>query len=579
MDGYLAWVEWTDRATPGSTGAFPRENEHLPLLVETGPLRVHVPHDVPRARVGPIHVLGYGRIDDAEELARRLEGALEARGLDLVAHAFLRWGADLGPHLAGDYAFVLFDARDGSVVALRDPSGTKPLVFRRVGTSLLFARDPATLAQATNPKAPLEEREVRAFLLGGSTSVERTMFDGVRRLPSGHALRATSGALTTWRFWRPPSEPVHTTFEEARAEVARRLRLAVAARVDVASPVLVHASGGIDSSSLAAVATHLEPARDVRLVHVHCEGSDERAWARDLARHLGRHVEEIEAPPSEAIDDRLDPSHPFRYPLAAISHGVERFARREGARTLLMGLGGDEVFFERGVFRDLAKSLRFRELLAETWRDDVYSSRSGRFFLREALLDFVPSSLRAARARLRTTRPRPWLRGLDVETHDAPAPDAHFSSHTQATTWEWLTSAAIAAGVETEERGLRAAGIALRCPFLDKRLMEWVLALPFQHRVPHGRMKALLRDALGDALPPSIRERRTVMDYDAPIARALSAKMPALRRVLYEGPWRADPFVDRREAQRLFEAVVAGRDTSSSTTVWDIVSLELWLRA
>ena len=525
---------------------------------------------------GTIFVAGDVRLDDEDELASKLR-APGSRGLDLVARTYDALGDGFERSLFGDFAFVLVDCDRRVVVAARDASGVRPLVYRQVGDSFLFARDPVALTSSTSD---LDEGSILEFLRGAPASNERTMFRGVSRLPPGHVLRATADGARVARFWRPAELELEIESADSRDRFRELFLAAVAARARSDRAILATVSGGLDSSAIAVAGAHALPRGDLGLAHACFREADELEWVRAVEARSELPIEIVDATPSSIIDDDLDPSHPFRDPLAAGARKIAAFGAQVGARVVLSGIGGDELLFERGVYRDLAAHGKWVTLFRETILAAPYSTRNGRFFFRDALVSRIPQPLRALRRRLRRTVDRsPWIRGSQRDDGPGDLEPRAFVSHTREQTWRWMTGAALGATIESEERAWRRAGLELRVPFLDRRLVELVLALPYPLRLPHGRMKAILRDSLGDILPPSVRERRVVTSYDGALRAAIRAKKSAISAVLEKGPWRSEPFVDRVCARRAFESIAhETSDIDLMTSLWDVASLELWLR-
>ena len=533
--------------------------------------------DSPTELSGTILVVGHVRLDEEHVLASEL-GRPDARGLDLVARAYLAFGEGFERRLLGDFAFVLIDRDRRVLLAARDPSGVRPLVYRHERGSLSFTRDPTTLAAAASD---FDERSIFDFLHGTAATRERTMFRGVLRLPPGHVLRATADTIRVARSWRPAQIDFAGDAPEARERFRTDFFSAVTARAKNARTTMAHVSGGLDSSSIAASAALIIPSTQLALVHAHFRDADELTWVRALEERLARSIEIVDATPSREIDDALDPSHPYRDPLAAGASGIAAVGTRLGAHVVLSGIGGDELLFERGVYRDLAAHGNWATLFRETILVSPYSTRSGQAFFRDALVSRVPRSLRALRRRLRRTAyDRPWIREPLRRDREASAEPPLFASHARELTWQWITSTALTATIESEERAWRRGGFELRVPFLDRRLLELVLSLPFAMRLPRGRMKALLRDSLEDVLPAAVRERSRVTTYDGAVRAAIRAKKSAISTIFDDGPWHSAPFVDRAQARRAFAAL---RDETSDidvmTALWDVISLELWLRA
>ena len=175
----------------------------------------------------------------------------------------------------------------------------------------------------------------------------------------------------------------------------------------------------------------------------------------------------------------------------------------------------------------------------------------------------------------------PWLRAMTTETEES-ADDLGrhvWLSQTQRFTWEWLSSPGLVATLEAEDRAATRDGLEMRYPFLDRRLAELVLGTAYEHRIPSGRMKVLLRDALADLLPVALRERTHVTVFDRAITTAITKKSRFLSEAINEGPWRSQPYLHRDRARLALRQFLARpTDCALGIAVWDMASLEHWLR-
>ena len=169
---------------------------------------------------------------------------------ELILAAYAAWGERFLDRVAGDFAFVLWDARHARLLCACDQIGVVPLALRATRRST--AR--GVLARAS-PPAPgvcsdaLDEQAVADFLLTGQAgSFGTTAFAAIRRLPPAHAMRWSDGRLQLRRYWEAPEfEPLLRL--PAPAEYAARFRQlleqAVADRIDP-GPLTTHLSGGMD---------------------------------------------------------------------------------------------------------------------------------------------------------------------------------------------------------------------------------------------------------------------------------------------------------------------------------------------
>ena len=449
--------------------------------------------------------------------------------------AFGRAELGFAEHLDGEFAALVCDGR--RVVAARSALSGPALWYVVTRGGIVFSERPDPLLALTD--RTVEPDTIREFLRGQLTHPERTFWRGLRRLPPGHVLCATTAGITVRRWFERPAG------EDSRpSELRARLEQAVAERLDRERPTMVHLSGGIDSSAVAALAAR--SGRPVVLAAGRYPG-----LACDEGRFIDAARASIAAPYREwngaATRAAFDPplAHPWVELQAGDAAAEIGLAHSIGARTILTGHGGDELFFERGTFRDLARHGRLLRLLSETRLAPRYSTRGTRFWLGDAL-----RGVRAPRA----------------------------ESHTQAATWAWLTGAHAAWMRDLSDDAMARAGLAYRRPLLDGRLARFVLALPWRDRLPSGRMKALLRDAVADLLPAAIVERTCVTTFESAILHHARAARDAAVEWLERGRWRSEPYVARAEARALL--LRADRDDiAAAQTLHTVLSVERWLRA
>lgn len=444
--------------------------------------------------------------------------------------------ADLGfaEHLEGEFAALVCDGR--RVIAARSALA---------GPALWYVVRPGRIALSVEPEPLLKFTErtvepdtIRDFLRGELSDPERTFWRGLRRLPPGHVLCATPSSISVVRWFRLPAG------ESRAADLRTQLETAVRARLDPEAPTMVHLSGGIDSSAIAALAARTQ--RPVVLAAGRYPGldCDEGRFIEAARRTLAAPYREwngstLREPPAPSL------AHPWIELQAGDAEAEVELARSIGARWILTGHGGDELLFERGVFRDLARRGNLPRLLREARLAPRYSTRTARFWLGDA------------------------VRGLR-------RPDA--ASHTQDATWNWLRSPHAAWMRDLQDHALARAGLAYRRPFLDGRLAQFVLALPWRDRLPSGRMKAILRDAVADLLPAEIVERTEVTTFESAILHHARAARKSAVHVLEEGRWRSEPYFSRAEARGLVARLDDG-DAGAAQTLHAVTSVERWLRA
>jgi asparagine synthetase B (glutamine-hydrolysing) len=306
--------------------------------------------------------------------------------------------------------------------------------------------------------------------------------------------------------------------------------------------------------------------------------ADESRWVDILARHVSLPNEQWDAMTFDA-EDVCDVASPGRILVPGMVAAGTRVARSRGANVVLNGVGGDEVFFEHGVFRDLAAHAQWRALWREARLAPRYSTRGATRWLRDALAAITPNTLHTARNGLRGLRLRepewmtPELRALDPVERETDGALVDWPSHTQRWTWRAVTN------IDLGPMQAGRVGVETRSPLLDRRVVDVVLSAHWHWRIPHGRMKVLLRDALIDLLPWQIAERAVMPSFEAAVQGAMKRRLSWVRELFHEGPWSSEAYVHRSRARAMLSGFVTSGRWTDMHTVWTIASLEAWLRS
>ncbi len=540
------------------------------------------------ARRGALLAAGDVRLDNRAEVASwagvRAAGASD---LELVLAAYAARGAGCLDGVLGDFSIVLWDGDRGTLTALRDPFGVKPLFFSRQGDVVLLSSRAAALGR----EGDLDEEWIADFLVGGIGPRDRTVWAGVQAVVPGEVLAWRDGSLSRRRFWSAADfAPAEAVDERAATDTFRGLlEEAVRVRMEGGVPVWSQLSGGLDSSSVVSVAQTLAAAGrgpgiagTVTLVETLGDG-DERKYSDVVVGRWGLRNETVVDPwawqddglPAERTDEPR-----AHFPFWARDRAMVAAVRRAGGRVLLSGQGPDHYLTGNlGHVTDLVAAGRVRTAMRELVRHAVAERQSFWTGLgRHAIHPFLPTWLKLRRARPHEQLPR-WLdpgfvRRMDVARRlpmvrglAAPRGGSLFA-HQVASELEGLSGML--------ERGPFQEGIEMRYPFLHRPLVEHSLRLPPAMRVRPGAGKHVLREAMRGILPEEIRTRRGKGGIDARLLWALHRERARLDHLL------RDPEIARRgwvRADDLRAATEQARqgEVASLPFLLCSLSLETWL--
>lgn len=548
---------------------------------------------------GDCRIVWDGRIDNRPELL----GCLEADGIDagqrtdpeLLLGAYRRWGPACLGRVIGDFAFVLWDTPRRRLFCGRDRLGLKPLYYAWGGTTLYVGSEARALAVALGGMPEPDDEMVLAFLLREFREEDhpRTFFRGIRRLPPGHILLADGGGLRVERYWGlNPSSVIHYARDDEYVERFRELfDEAVRARLRSYFPVGVFLSGGLDSSAIAATAARFSgddgiPSLEAFTTYGPDPSSDERRYASCVVRASGLKGHELDAGDRAPFDGLGDVAR-VESPVVGVGRARDaeniEAIRSRGCRVVLTGEGGDQLLDEIGYLADLLAGLRFGRFVRETRALARWYRADWRAIAVEAANCLVPPPIKYWGKRLVRGVPPPWVnrdlaRAVDLRARvRAPRVPVRFPSWAQAETYGAVMSPYYIVKLEVDERAAARVGLDFRYPFLDSRLVEFVMAIPWDRRTRGGERKRILRAATRHVVPEEVRLRRGKGDWTGSMDRALLALCLADPPVpLRDETGRLGRYLDRRGAEALVRRYVEG-DRDLRWEVWSLITLDWWL--
>jgi asparagine synthase (glutamine-hydrolysing) len=394
------------------------------------------------------------------------------------------WGLDRAlKRCAGMFAFLAWNRRERALYAVRDRMGIKPLVMARLDDgSLCFASSTGAMVRATPEVSwPIHEPALASFFVLGAPFTRSTVFAGMERVPPASYLRcAPDGKVTTVRYWKPTPNPAFTV--EDLIGVVREHGAA-----DVPSALFL--SGGVNSSFLASV-------MDLDCIHLR---SPETRYAETVAGAFGRGLVCVEPDLAGYREDvsRVVAQHGEPLMSCGIPHAAARAAGRAGYKMAVSAYGADELFhgYPRTPMPGYAPSfLPLHERASCTFLNGqlAHIFRDARHFRMEGA-NLRPPSLRDIGRRILA---------------EYSLPDFSPSANHR---WLELMTYVLFDLNPTLDAASMAAGLEVRLPFLDHRIVEGVLSWPPERLVTarFGR-KSPLREHLAGLLPEALFNRPKV---------------------------------------------------------------------
>jgi len=541
-----------------------------------------------------------GFVDNARELARELGMPESAVAEAVIARGYERWQEGVLERLRGDFAVLVWDHERRRGLIACDQIGARSMFVRSAGSRLYFASDLIALLELLPNRPGPDHRALLEYLSLTPFAQSRTMYEGVRHFPAAHAMWLEEPGWRGFRYWSPTfAGVVDASEDELAEEVKRVMTAAVQRRLASRGATAITMSGGLDSTTVAALAQHVAPTnvRSYSTAMPDFPDEDESFYVERMREFTGIAATILTARPQGMVAAGLRDLQARLLPAVTTTDFVRQplyeAARMDGAGMLLGGDGGDEVFGTRTpLIADRLVQGRVTSAVALARRHpgiwerpplhrvlrgvleiglDTYSPHLVDDLMRQARgpAAYAPAWLHASEARLlfearaqtswkRQAGPRWW----------ASLADALTRNHARLGLFDEMRTS------------VSRHGLDYRHPLLDFELVDLALRLPPELSFEPAFNRPLLRRAMRGSLPEEVRTRPTKTNFVPVALCALLEDLPTIKRVLSASDAEINRYAQPRVVADLLEGNLhAGRLNGDwLTQVWRLFMGECWLR-
>ena len=573
-------------------------------------------------RRGSLMLTADVRLDNREELidvlALGASQGIQLTDAEIVLAAYNRWGVRCAKKLIGAYAFAIWDEINQQMYCARDHYGLKPFYYTYLkGQRFAFASEIKAILQLEDVPRALNEKAIADHLMVPiKDDATFTFYKHISRLEAGHYLIVNDARIRIARYWDlDPGYEVRLSSDVEYAEALReKFKEAVHCRLRSAYPIGAMLSGGLDSSSIVGVAAKKLGAERKSLhtfsaVFDTVQKSDERPFIDAVISKydpfLLPHVLRADTvSPFYAYNDLL------RYQDSAVQAGNMYFfwklyekAHEEGVRVMLDGFDGDTTLSHGiGYLHELAHNGKWltlykevkkgRQLWGMPWKSHMWKwvkvyglvpAVSRVLPVRRMLERKKKAKEQYAPGTAATASSLTWNNVLNTQfvgqVKSYVRPDYVYPKTEREQHYRLLKRPLMQRIIETWEASAAAAGMELRLPFCDRRLMEFCLAMPATQKRRNGWTRVAMRRAMTGVLPESIQWRATKGNLGPGFDHGLLVRDPEpLERMISQDTGGIGRFVDLPLSGPVLAQI---RHTAEKITIrsfhWRALSLALWL--
>lgn len=453
-----------------------------------------------------------GEIYNAQELTEELlrHGWKFSTTCDteVLLTAYMHYGKSCLEHLNGIFAFAIWDVEKEELFLARDRLGVKPFFFKEQGSQFIFGSELKAILTHPDVRSDVgREGLAEIFIVGPARTPGHGVYEGVSELKAGQCMTITKAGSKISTYWQLESREHEHTLEQTVERVQQLLLDTMNRQMISDVPICTLLSGGLDSSALTAMAVQFYRDKAASTLHTYSidyvdndkhfkahafQPNSDKPYIERMTNHLStvHHYLQFDTP--DLIAALHDATIARDLPgMADIDSSLLLFCReiKKNATVAISGEAADEIFGGYPWFHkeETLYANQFPWSLATQFRSNLLS---------DELLDYIKPTSYVAQRFEEARNEVPHLQG---ESEQLKA--VRQMSYMNITRF-------MPTLLDRKDRMSMAAGLEVRVPFCDHRLVDYVFNIPWEFKTSGDREKGILRKALKGILPDDIITRK-----------------------------------------------------------------------
>jgi asparagine synthase (glutamine-hydrolysing) len=444
---------------------------------------------------------------------------------EVILASYDKWGERCVSKFNGMWAFAIYDKKREIIFCSRDRFGIKPFYYTEVDGKFIFGSEIKQLLEFYVEKFVNKKILMDYLVIGYENHTNETFFENIFKLEQSHNLIYCLEANTFKLKKYYEIKPKKVNLDEKASINKYRLKLTDSIKLRLRSDVKVGTclSGGLDSSSIAAIASRIYKSQSSdKFVAIHAKSSekisDESIFAQEVSSACNLDLNLIEPTKDEfinSIDDVIyTQEEPFGGPSIFMQYFVMKKAKEIGCTVLLDGQGGDEtlVGYER-YYPAYLMSLSFFDFI-KGFFDASKNSKLTKKQLLAYFFYFTKYKIRIKRLRNKNKFIKKEY--LDLASFDVLEKNSKSYLNLFELQHEEIFHTQMPHLLRYEDRNSMRHSIETRLPFVDFRVVETALSIDNKYKIKDGWTKYLLRKTVDKILPSSIVWRKNKFGFEAP---------------------------------------------------------------
>lgn len=510
---------------------------------------------------------------------------------EVLLKAYQYWGIDCLSRLNGMFSFCIYDLKRNQLFLARDRFGVKPLYYHKSDKKFIFASEIKAILCHDIERIPNDKLIFDYLVYNIVDHSDETFFMNIRKIPKNHyaIYDLKTGDLSIKKYWDIETfikeQPI--SYNQAVDTIRDILFDSVRIRLRSDVPVGSCFSGGIDSSTI--LSMMMMTTKDVS--NISTFSAVYPNFIRDESKYIDMQIQKFSIqnfktePDCKKILKNLNSfvhhqEEPTRSMSQFAQYCVMELAHEHGYKVLLDGQGSDEIFagyhyFYGTYFYELLYHLKWFTLAKEmySFMKNVHSFVG----LKSLIIQLTPKQiiLQLFRKRAKIIN----LTFFKTFKSESQYYYAFFDNNSLKGAIKHHVNMRLEELLKWEDRNSMAFSVETRLPFLDYRLVQFVLSLPSSYIISHGTTKKILRDAIEGIVDDRIVNRKDKIGFDVPEDDWLRNDeiKHFVEDLISSETFKRRKYFDHESVQQQFN-LHTRRKINTGMKIWQCVFLELWLR-
>ncbi len=541
-----------------------------------------------------------GEIYNYIELKKELSSGYDFKtetDTEVILAAFQRWGIDCIKHFYGMFGLALYDKVNETLFVVRDRLGIKPIYYAETNKGLVFASEIRPILSTELVDKKIGHQGLADYLRYQTVHAPNTIIEGIKMLMPGHYLKLTRGNSQNICYWNPIDNADKQNAAEGIVQSKKRIHdillssVEIRMRADV--PFGAFLSGGIDSSIIVGLMSKVSSHPiNTFSVTFHEKEFDESPYSEVIAKKFNTKHTPIRLQATDFLKLVPDALQAMDHPSGdgPNTFVISKVTREAGVKMALSGLGGDELFAGYDVFTRI-KKMEDSKLLSHT--PSSIRKLAGKLLLKvkpSVSSEKIAAALSEDKQDLAHIYPlvrqvlsdatiQSLLKGSNLYVNPVSAIAKEASNSTLQ-----LLSKVSTAEIETYMQNVllrdsdqmsMAHALEIRVPFLDHRLVEYVLSLHDDVKFPNTP-KQLLTESFADLLPKEVINRPK-MGFTFPWPVWMRGELKHFCEENIEALQQIE-LLDSQEVKNLWTRFLNNDPFITWSRIWPLVVLGHWIK-